>query len=331
MRQSQIPFLIRAFLFLFALALVAGIVRHLGADQILGHLSRVGWRICFVFFLGFPRFLLNTLAWRIFLQNQQVSLWELTQVKIAGELLTRVTPLHFLGGDTARVFLLGKADTKSRLTASVLMDRTATSLGGAFFILTGFIIGTFLLPIGLAVKWVIAGVMIAIFLGLALLISQQKKGIVGPALRTIRHWGLGRLVSHERLHSWEAKSIEVDTTLQGYYEAGHGRLLQATLLNYLGRWVAAAEILVLFWIIGIPLGPWHALMFSSISLLLSAAFFVLPGSLGVAEGTYGLFFHILKLEPVAGVSLELSRKINAILWYGFGGLLAIAFKRRGRA
>ena len=81
------------------------------------------------------------------------------------------------------------------------------------------------------------------------------------------------------------------------------------------------------------MGPSHAVMFSSLSLLLTAAFFVVPGTLGIAEGTYGLFFHLLNLDPAAGVSLELSRKVNALLWFAFGGLLSLTFRgaKRGGA
>jgi uncharacterized protein (TIRG00374 family) len=252
----------------------------------------------------------------------------LYKIKIAGELLTRVTPLHFFGGDTARVFMMGKAVSREAMTASVLMDRTAITLGGAFFILSGIILGSFLLPISTAIKLVLAALMLVIFLSLAFLITQQKKGMIASGFKILKALRVINLLSERWLKRAEAKIEPVDETLKSHYEDGHGKLFGATFLNYLSRFVAAAEIYLLFLFLDIPLGPLHAVMFTSISLILTAAIFVLPGSLGVAEGTYGLFFHLLKLDPAVGVSLELSRKVNGLLWYAFGGLLAMSFKKR---
>jgi uncharacterized protein (TIRG00374 family) len=324
MRQSQI---VRGALFALAIGLVAAIIWYLGPRPILDNLSRIGGKIGFVFLLGFPRFFLNTLGWMLFLPKGSVPLKRLYLLKIAGELLTRVTPLHFLGGDTARVFLIGKAASRETVTASVLIDRTAVTLGGAFFILSGIILGSFLLPLSQGIKLILAALMGLIFLALAFLITQQKKGMLRSGLRLLKDIGLSRFFPENRLKRIEEKIAPVDETLRSHYDEGHGKLFLATLLNYLSRWAAAGEIYLLFLFLQIPLGPLHAVMFGSMSLLLTASIFILPGSFGVAEGAYGLFFHLLKLDPALGVSLELSRKINGLIWYAFGGLLALSFKK----
>lgn len=324
MRQSQI---LRWALFACALGLVTAIIWHLGPGQILDNLSRIGGKIAFVFLLGFPRFALNTLGWMLFLPKGLVPPSRLYRVKIAGELLTRVTPLHFFGGDTARVFLMGKAAGRETLTASVMMDRTAITLGGAFFVLSGIILGSFLLPISTAVKLLLAGLMLLIFASLAFLITQQKRGMLASGMRLLKITGLAQFISGERLKKIEGKIKPIDETLRSHYDDGHGKLFAATFLNYASRFVASAEIYLLFLFLDIPLGTLHAVMFSSISLILTSSMFILPGSLGVAEGAYGLLFHLLKLNPAVGVSLELSRKINGLLWYAFGGLLALSFKK----
>jgi hypothetical protein len=82
--------------------------------------------------------------------------------------------------------------------------------------------------------------------------------------------------------------------------------------------------------LGIPLGPLEAIMFSSMALLMTVAFFLFPGNLGILEGTYGMLFHWIGLDPASGVTMELLRKLNAGLWYLVGGIIAITFKRERR-
>lgn len=318
--------MIRAAIFLLAVSAAFLIVWHVGPKTIADQIGPIGWRFIFVFLLGFPRFFLNTLGWMIFLPKRIAPLRRLYLIKIAGELLTRLTPLHFFGGDTARVLLLEDTDTRSQLAATVIMDRTAITLGGAFFILAGVILGSFLLPLSEGVKIVLTGLMLLVFFVLLFLIAQQKRGMLASGLHLLGFLRILRLLRRDSIIRMESTAARIDATIASYYAKGHGRLMTATALNFAGRLVASAEIYLLFRFLEIPLGFEYAIMFSSISLLLTASLFMIPGTLGVAEGTYGLFFHLLNLAPAMGVSLELSRKINALLWFGFGGILALVLK-----
>lgn len=316
MRQSQIlnQILVRSTLFVLALGCVAIIIWRVGPDLILENLRRVGWKISLIFLIGFPRFFLNTLAWNMFLPRSVIPLRRLYWLKVSGELLSRATPVHFVGGDAARVLLLGRTLPKSQAAACVLMDRTAMFLGGACFILTGLLASTFLMPLPVKAKAGMAALGIFLFTVLLFLIAKQKQGMLTSLLRLAPKRFRGRL---------RDPFASVDATVRSYYDAGHGRLVAAAGLDLAGRVVTSLEIYLLFLFLGIPLGPLHAMMFFSTSLLLAATLFVIPGALGIAEGTYGLFFHLLGLNPAVGVSLELSRKVNAVLWYVFGGFLAL--------
>ncbi|MBI2980847.1 MAG: hypothetical protein HYY44_00830, partial [Deltaproteobacteria bacterium] len=60
----------------------------------------------------------------------------------------------------------------------------------------------------------------------------------------------------------------------------------------------------------------------------TVAFFFFPGNLGINEGAFGLIFHFLGLDPAAGVSVELLRKVNSVFWVIAGGVVALTFRRR---
>lgn len=316
MRQSQFlnQIAIRSTLFVLALGCVAIIIWRVGPELIFENLRRVGWKISLIFLIGFPRFFLNTLAWKIFLPGPVIPLRRLYWLKVSGELLSRATPVHFVGGDAARVVLLGRTLPNSQAAACVLMDRTAMFLGGAVFILMGLFASAFLMPLPMKAKAGMSALGLFVFTALLFLIAKQKQGMLSSLLRLFPKRFRGR---------FRNPFAAVDATVRSYYEQGHGKLVAAAGLDFTGRVVTSLEIYLLFLFLDIPLGPLHAMVFFSTSLLLAATLFVIPGALGIAEGTYGLFFHLLGLNPAVGVSLELSRKVNAVLWYVFGGFLAL--------
>ncbi|MBI4373334.1 MAG: flippase-like domain-containing protein, partial [Deltaproteobacteria bacterium] len=137
----------RPILFLIAILLAWTIIRHLGPAKIWGHIRMAGWGMSLVFLMGFPRFLLYTLGWKEFLPSGAYRLRKLYQIKIAGELITRSTPVHFVGGDTARVLLMGKNIPRKNQTGSVIIDRTVMTLGAAVMVLLGLLIASFRLPL----------------------------------------------------------------------------------------------------------------------------------------------------------------------------------------
>lgn len=315
--------LLRLLFLLIALGLVASIVHYLGPAKILAHFQRVGWRILFVFLIGFPRYFLYTLAWGIFLPKKSYPFWRLFQIKVAGELITRSTPIHFLGGDTARVLLMGRTIPRSVQTSSVVMDRTVMTLAAAVVVLLGLLIGTVRLPLPVLFKIILWWLVVLMFWGLLFIISHQKKTALVSLLNLFGKIGFRRWI----LPPWKTKLAEVDEVIRGYYEEGHAKLVKAVAIMVVARLTVALEIYLLILFLGIPLGPLEAVILSSLSLLLTVVFFLFPGNLGILEGTYGLLFHWLGLDPATGVSLELLRKLNAGLWYFVGGVIALTFKR----
>jgi hypothetical protein len=283
----------------------------------------VGWKMLWIFAIGFPRYFLYTLGWKVFLPAGSYGIGRLYQIKIAGELITRATPVHFVGGDTARVLLMGKNLPREVRAGSVIIDRTAMTLGAAIMVLTGLMIGTFILPL----PWVVKGLLwILVTLeiwGLLFIISHQQKSAFVSLVKLLDRIHLGGWVKPD----WREKLSEIDTEIRSHYEEGHGKMIQAVSLNYSSRLLGALEIFLLMIFLGIPLNFFGAVLCSSISLLLTVAFFVFPGNLGVLEGTYGLLFHWLGLDPATGVTMELLRKVNAVSWNLVGGVIALTFRR----
>lgn len=316
--------ILRPLLFLIALLLAGIIIHQLGPSKIWNNMKLAGWGMSLVFLMGFPRFLLYTLGWQVFLPRGVYSLKRLYQIKIAGELITRSTPAHFVGGDTARVLLMGKNIPRKIQTGSVIIDRTVMTLGAAVMVLLGLFIGSFRLPLPWLPKlalWVLVGLL---FWGLSFIMAHQKKSAFVSFIKLLEKIGIGRWFPT----TWKTKAAEVDEVIRGYYEEGHGKLLQGVGFNVLSRLLGAMELYLILIFLKIPLGPFEAIILSSLALLMTVAFFFFPGNLGVNEGAFGLLFHFLGLDPAVGVSVELLRKVNSILWVFTGGLVALTFKKK---
>lgn len=316
--------LLRPLFLLIAILLAGSIIHHLGPAKIWSHIRMAGWGMIFVFLMGFPRFLLYTLGWQVFLPAGAYRLRKLYQIKIAGELITRSTPVHFVGGDTARVLLMGKNIPRKNQTGSVIIDRTVMTLGAAVMVLLGLLIGSFQLPLPWLPKLALWLLVALLFWGLSFIVSHQKKSAFVSLLNLLGKIGIGRWIPP----SWKTKAGEIDEVIRGYYEEGHKKLIQALGYNCASRLLAAMEIYLILYFLNIPLSPLDAILLSSLSLLMTVAFFFFPGNLGINEGAFGLIFHFLGLDPAAGVSVELLRKVNSVLWVIAGGVVALTFKRK---
>ncbi len=314
---------LRPLFFLLAVVLTAAIIAILGPAEIIKDIRLVGWKMVWIYLLGFPRYFAYTLGWMIFLPRGHYSLGRLYQIKISGELISRATPVHFFGGDAARVMLMGSDLPRHQLAGSVIVDRTAMSLGAAVMILVGMIVANLILPLPLYLKaplWLGVGLL---FWGLFFVISHQKKTALGSLLNVLGKIGLARWIRP----NWRQRLAEVDEIVRGYYEAGHSKLIAAVGINIVGRLLNALEVYLLLIFLKIPLGFSEAILLSSLALFMTLIFFILPGNLGVLEGSYALLFRWLGLNPTLGVVMELLRKVNACLWYLVGGVIALTFKR----
>ncbi len=323
-RSTGFPLkILRPLFLILALLLISGIIYTLGPSRIWSQFQVVGSKIFWVFIVGFPRYLLYTIGWSLFLPAGYYSLGKLFQIKVAGELITRSTPIHFLGGDAARVFLMGRRLSREAQAGSVIMDRTIMTFGAAVVILFGLIIATFRLPLPLLPEialWILVGLL---FAGLLFIISHQKKNAFTSLLGVLEKIGFRRWI---RPH-WREKIALLDKTIRGHYDQGHQKVIFGTLILFVARLTVAFEIFLFMKFLGIPLNFLDACVLSSLALLLTVVFFLFPGNLGILEGTYGLLFHWLGLDPASGVALELLRKINAGLWYFVGAGIALIFKR----
>jgi hypothetical protein len=104
-----------------------------------------------------------------------------------------------------------------------------------------------------------------------------------------------------------------------------GRLLQVFLLDLSFQALAVFEIfLTLRWLLG-DRSPTlaQAIVFEALNRVVTVAFKFVPFRVGIDEALSGGLAPVIAVQPVAGVTLAVVRKVRNLIWTGIG-LLFIA-------
>ena len=104
-----------------------------------------------------------------------------------------------------------------------------------------------------------------------------------------------------------------------------GRLLQVLLLDLSFHALAVAEVyLTLRWLLG-DRSPTlaQAIVFEALNRVVTVAFKFVPFRVGIDEALSGGLAPVMAIQPVAGVTLAVVRKVRNLIWTGIG-LLFIA-------
>ena len=111
------------------------------------------------------------------------------------------------------------------------------------------------------------------------------------------------------------------------FSSGHpARLWRAFAFDVCFHAVAVLEaFLTLRWLLGDGSPTLaEAMMFESLNRVLTAAFKFVPLRVGVDEAATGAFAALVGVNPVAGVSLAVVRKVRGLFWMGIGlALIAV--------
>src|SRR5262245_7484488 len=166
----------RVLCFLGGLALLGGMLWHVGLAGLSAGLHALGvWLVPF-FLLDSISSLLHTAGWAACFPGSQrrIRLWRLYLVRMAGGAINQVTPTADLGGEVVKVVLLGALVPRAQAMAAVVVDKTSIALAQIGYLNLGtlYAAGHLLLPAGAQRGVHLTTVLIAVGLG-GLLVCQR--------------------------------------------------------------------------------------------------------------------------------------------------------------
>jgi len=219
-------------------------------------------------------------------------------IREAGNVLL---PLTQIGGDLIGARLLAFRGIPGSLSAaSVIVDLLIQATTQFFFACLGLLV---LLVLGandtlagtVAVGLAIAAVMLGGFF-----LAQRRGG------QRVLRWAIGRLTGSQTWHGLGTIDA-VYQNLTMIYAARSGVVTSAA-VHMVGWFSGIIEVLIVFAILGNPVGIAEAVVIESLLHAIRGAAFAIPGALGAQEGGLVLLCAIFAIPPEQAIALSLVRR-----------------------
>jgi glycosyltransferase 2 family protein len=323
-RWASVPWL-ETLLCLAGSALVAGLVWTIGPGAIAASFGRLGWSLLIV--LVFPFAVItafDTLGWKFAFRRDRVGFGALARARMAGEAVNATTPTGSVGGEAVKAWLLRDRVPLRESLPSVIVAKTTITIAQALFLLFGILVAWPTLPAH--ASWLLEP-MGALFgleaLAVGAFVVAQLAGALTGGGRMLERIGVMR-PAHRGL-----PLRRIDQALSLFYRRRPARLGLSIGCHFLG-WVASAgETWCILWLLGVPVDLSTAIVIEACGTAVRFVTFFIPAHLGALEGGNVGVFLALGLDPAAGMSAILVRRIRELAWIAAGFLvLRIPGRRR---
>jgi putative membrane protein len=261
----------------------------------------------------------NALAWHfLFPPEKRLRFTTLLWIRWIGESVQNLFPATAVGGEVVRARLAATRGASGSLCgATVIADITLGMFAQALFTMTGVYLLIHFTGHGGVAMQSIVGTLLAL------------GAIIGFYL--VQHFGLFRLVSGlvRRMASseaWRALSEHgeaLDTHVREAYARRRG--MWASFFWSCMNWITGVgEVWIALMAMGVTSSFGKAWIIESIQQAVSASVFLVPGRLGVQEGSYLLLGKMLGFPSDVSLSLALIRRVRELA-IGVPGLIAWQF------
>src|SRR6185369_7734936 len=184
-------------------ALLAALVRRIGAAQLLADLRGFGWAFAGVVLLELVIDLCNTIAWRCTLPpDAPVGFGRLFWVRQAGVAINQLTPTATVGGEVVKTMLLRPLLAASATAASLVAARMSYAFAQALLVLGGLVSALGRLRDAPDLAIAVVTVFVAITSGVVAFVALQRRGIFGTLVAAAGRLGvLGRFLERAKTGS----------------------------------------------------------------------------------------------------------------------------------
>ena len=234
---------------------------------------------------------------------------------LAGDALGNVTPLGPIASEPTKVFLIRHHLATREAVSSLAVDNLVYASSVVAMVATGLIVMLATVPLPFEMQeWTIAILAALLVVCLGGLGVWRWRQATGPGPRP----------------AWVERVLLLRSSVMEF-SAGHpARLWRAFALDVLFHVVAVFEAwLTLQWLLGDRSPTFaEAMMFESLNRVTTVAFKFVPLRVGVDEAASGAFAMLVGVNPAAGVSLAVVRKVRGLFWVAIGLILIAVYHAR---
>ena len=304
------------------LGLLIFLLARIGVRAAVQEASHIGWMFAVVFLLGGVPHVLRTLSWKRLLQLGEGSpgFWRLFAWWMAGEAISHLS--FSWSGETYRVVIPRQQIGVARGAVAQAMNRVIYSLCSLLVAVLGLGMGLAALdlPAGLQasilrVLIVVGGVLLVGYLLVRLGVRRWQRGSATGATHAAPPLAGSRI--RRALRELRVNLEEISSRRPRDFAFLLG-------INLLVALVGVAEVWLVLYALGSPVGLLDALFIEGFLKLLSGLAYFVPGNIGVAEGGIVLILSLLKVSATAGLAVALVRRARALAWVAVGCVVLLA-------
>lgn len=295
-------------LMLIGLALLTGLVVWRGVGVIGDQLLGAGWQLLWLPVYFVVPLAFGTVAWlQLFAPGQRPDMRSTMQANWIGIAVNTILPAAQIGGELVRSRLIHKAGVAGTpAIATVIVDKTIQALTQPLFALVGLCIFTVL---GGSQDVIVVSLFFICLLGAGIygFYVFQRAGIFGGVARFISRPGWLKVAG-----DLSARAELIDIEIRETYDR-RARFNMSCLWRLVFRLSLVVEIWMAAKFLGHPIGFLDALILESLTQVVVAAAFAIPGALGVQEGGFMLLGAAMGISPEFALSLSLARRVRELL------------------
>ena len=298
--------------FLTAACTVAGIglfvyvVRRAGAAEILDGIQRVGWGLVIILLLAGVRFVLRSECWRLCMPDAaRLPPGRAFRAFLAGDSVGNVTPLGMVASEPTKVLLSRHHLATRDAVASLAAENVIYAASVATMVSMGLLVVLLTVPLTATWRWGLGGALVSI--AVAVIAGRRLLRGTWDARRGARP-------------AWREPIAAVRQAVAAFSEGQANRFRRAYALDLVYHAIAVLEVfLTLRWVLG-DRSPslTQAIAFEALNRALVVAFKFVPFRVGVDEALTGAAAPMLALDPAAGITLAVVRKVRNLFWTGVG-------------
>mgnify|MGYP001035772246 CR=1 FL=1 len=310
--------------FVIGVCLFVFLIVKIGPMNILNNIQKLTWTsLVILFILRLIYWMIRTYIWRRVCRcyEESSSFSNLFAARMAGHAVSYLTPATYFGGEAFRTLSVSSLN-KTKVLASVIVDKTIEIITALILTVIGVLVAVFRISVPLRFKYISSAAILFAILLILFIFLKQRKGLLTWFVQSLERIRI-KLSFFERK---KEKIKETDDYVSDFYRKNKRGFLTIFLFYLFLHMYWVFEIyLTIFFLSGEKVDFISSFLIVTLG---TVVFFVpnVPASLGTYEAAYVGLFIVMGFSADLGLSVTIFRRILALFWAGFG-LLVIGTRK----
>lgn len=297
---------------------------HLGWQNIAEQLRKIGWAILLILMIRMGTELLFTVAWAWIIpaSARRVPFFHLFRIRLAGGAINYLIPSGTFAGEPIKAKLLSPSIGLANGIAAVAVGKFSQILAQLIVMMAGCLVASFTLNVPPDVQRAMFIALAVIGVGLGVIYAGQRRGMFAWLAQRLLSLRVGARFIESRID----KLRKLDRIIGEIHSGQPGKCAGSVMFNTLGWLGGAVEVFLVLILFDTPRSAGTAFMIDALSLIISAALFLVPWQAGTQEAAKALIFGLCGLSPASGFALGLIQRVRDLIWAGIGLLCLATFR-----